>query len=775
MATHFFKAKGFKMVNKQAVWFSLIASIVFSGMLLADEFPRDVRLNVASAELAPPNMFQPGQNIDRTVDGDAATIFHTPWSGIERRTPVSLTFELDAGVEEVSYIALIPRASGVNGIIRAGTVAVRQAGQDDFTELETFRFPRANQGQYVNFRMPISNPEAIRVTVTDAYSQDDNYYVSLAQFEAYAAVCLDDHPDYELFTDHTFSRLANGVTQNAIDGIQNSVLKDIAQRLLDGTYRRDYRIQDYTAYRDVHRLAGELKMGAYSQFENPTGLYFEPDEDVVVFVGPTHGHDISLRVRDFGQSGDDHSYRLRPGINSLTMRGRGNGYVSYYVDDPDSAPPVTVHIPSGQVNGFFDSNIHTNADGAELLNNAVSPIMDLRGQYVQLAYTVNALTENSPDNLRDLVDIYDTIVRHQYNILGFFKHDRVPQNRMFGRVAWSGYMFRDQLGAGFHENTMGIVAHHENIIQRPWGPAHEFGHINQARPGMMWVGTTEVTNNIYSAYTQYHFTPENLRLEHERVGGTIGGRFNAYLNNAHIHNQEWGLQAGPDRPYGARNGSWGGDHFVKLCPLWQLMLFFHMAGEGNAWHRPYFWGDVYEAVRTRDERGIPHGQLQVDFVKHVCDAVGYDLSEFFIRIGMLQEVDKYFSDYTSHQKTITAEMIQEAVEHASQYPRLPLIDTLHYISGNSYPAYKYQRPLEGVAGGGVSETERGIRVDHAVWKNTVVYETYSGQELTTITMTGTGSPHPRTFTEVPFPEGSTTVLAVGFDGQRMQVYPAEQN
>ncbi len=760
--------------RQHAVGLMVMVLSALAGILSAADFPQDVQLNVVSAALAPPELFQPRERIDNAVDGDLTTLFHSPWSGIAPNTPLSLTFYLEPGVEEISYIVLTPRTTGVNGIIRAGAVAVKRAGETDFKEVETFRFRRTHQAGYVNFNPPIKNPEAVRVTVTDAYSQDQRYYVSLAQFEAYAAARTEDHPDYRLFTDVTFSELADGITQQDIDGIQNSVLKTIAQQLFDGTYPREYRIQAYEAYRDVYSLAEELKTGLFNQFENPTGLFFEADQDVLVFVGRTHGRDISLRVRDFAQSGDDHSYRLRTGVNQFKTKGRGNGYLSYYVDHPDSAPPITVHIASGRVNGFFDARKHTNADGATLLNHAVSPVMDLRGRHVQLAYTVNALKENSPENLRDLVDVYDTIVRHQFHLLGLFKHGRVPQNRLFGRVVWRGYMFRDQLGAGFNENTMGVVAHYPKILQNSWGPVHEFGHINQTRPGMMWVGTTEVTNNIFSVYTQYRFTPDNLRLEHERVAGTIGGRFNAYLNNAHIHDQEWGLQAGPDRAYGERNGYWDGDHFVKLCPLWQLTLFFHLAGEGNPWHRPYFWGDVYEAVRTRDETGIPHGQLQVDFVKHVCDAVGYDLSQFFIRIGMLQEVDKLFSDYTSARKTITAEMIQEVVESVSRHPKLPFEDTLHYISGNSYLAYKNRLAVEGAPGQGVSETERGIRVDHSVWKNTVVFETYRDREMTHITMTGTGSPHPRSFTDVPYFKDSTKIVAVGFDGQRIQVYPAAE-
>ncbi len=760
-------SRSVKIVDHLILMFVFLAAHSLSAGSIRDE-----KLRIRTVSLDPEGLYQNGQGPERTVDGDRESIFHTPWSGVAPETSISLTYELETGTERVDYIALVPRQSGSNGIIKAGELHFRRSGAEDFEHVTDFEFSRSNQTQYIELPEPLPNPRSVRIIVTDAHSRDDRYYVSLAQFEAYESFSLGDHPDYDLFTDRTFSSLKEGVSRSDLASMRNRVLRTIGVDLLDGTHDTEYRIQDYEAYRDPHDLAQELQTGAYSQFENPTGIYFEEGEKVLVFVGETHGNSISLRVRDFGRSGEDNTYRLRNGINLLVMRGGGNGYFNYYLLDDayKTAPSIRVHIArGGQVNGVFDIGRHTNADGARLLENAVSPIMDIYGEYVQLAFTVESLKAHSRDNLGDLLEIYDSIVEDQFKIMGLFAHERVPRNRPFGRAVWRGYMFRDGLGAGFHENTMRSLAHHQRLKRSSWGPAHEFGHINQTRPGLMWVGTTEVTNNKFSAYTQWRLTPDNLRLEHERIGGEIGGRFNAYLNNAHIENQEWGLQGGPDSAYGERNGSWGGDHFVKLVPLWQLTLFFHMAGEGNEWHRPYFWGDVYEAVRNSDDSGVPHGQLQVDFVKHVCDAVGYDLTDFFVRIGMLQEVDKHFSDYSSRQKTITSEMIGEAIVHASQYPKHPLNDTLHFISGNSYRAYRDQLSLEGATGEGVERINGGYRVDHSVWRNATVFETHGENELIRLTMAGTGSPHPRNFTEVAFPARATHIVAVGYDGSRKVV------
>ena len=46
---------------------------------------------------------------------------------------------------------------------------------------------------------------------------------------------------------------------------------------------------------------------------------------------------------------------------------------------------------TGKVNGYFDTTRgDTNKDWVRLLDQAVSPIMDARGKYIQVAYPVNS-------------------------------------------------------------------------------------------------------------------------------------------------------------------------------------------------------------------------------------------------------------------------------------------------------------------------------------------------------------------------------------------------
>lgn len=80
-------------------------------------------------------------------------------------------------------------------------------------------------------------------------------------------------------------------------------------------------------------------------------------------------------------------------------------------------------------------------------------------------------------------------------------------------------MHADGVGAAFYTSTMKDLANPDLVREKRWGITHELGHVNQVRPGFKWVSTSEVTNNMYSAWVQYTFTPQRLRLEHEAVNG----------------------------------------------------------------------------------------------------------------------------------------------------------------------------------------------------------------------------------------------------------------
>lgn len=570
--------------------------------------------------------------------------------------------------------------------------------------------------------------------------------------------------DADLFADRTFLRLKPGIGAARVDAMANPVLRNVARELRAGRFRPEARLRICQPFEPVNSLSARLKTSGYSQFENPTGIWFEAGEDAVLSVGPTKDQKIAMRVCDFGRQGGDKTYALTEGVNVVKIANAGLAYIRYHTDAWQTASPIGVGILSGKVNGVFDPVTQTNEDWKRMLAGAVCEVVDIYGPQVQLVFPVAEMRQWCPENGRELSALYERIIRREHEMMGLVKYGLVPRNHIFGRVIWKGYMHADGLGAAFHHDTMRDIGNPARIPTNSWGIAHEFGHVNQVRPGMRWVSTTEVTNNLFSAWVNFDLDPRSMRLEHERIdggdGNVVGGRFNAFLNSALVAGEPWLCQKGPDKMQGYENG---GDHFVKLTPLWQLQLYYGAAGLGN----PDFYPDIFQKVRLTNEAGMSNGRLQLNFMRNACDSARQDLSVFFARTGMLKPIDRELDDYGRGRLTITRQDCDDLVAYAAKYPK-PESPVIFYLSANSLEAYKNRLPVRGGARQGVAAKGKTRIIDHAQWKNVAVFETYRGDELIKIAMVGTGS-DANTSTLVQYPEGATRIEAVGWDGKRTLV------
>ena len=580
--------------------------------------------------------------------------------------------------------------------------------------------------------------------------------------------------EVSLFSKENLTALKKGVGLKKIEKIKSPAIKETAILLHNNQYPLDERFKSYEAYLSPFTLAKQLKTSPYSQFENPTGIYFEKGDEAVLWVGDTNGFKIELRVTNWGDENfTDKKYPLKEGYNRLTIEEKGNSYISYFSEAGETNHKIDVHILGGRVNGVFDVEKDDNNRWDSLLANAASPVLDILGKKVQLAYPVESLVRESPGQGFELIQLYDSIITFQHQIMGLVKYNREPKNHIFGRVIWKGFMHADGIGAAFHDNTMKEVANVGKLRKSSWGVAHEFGHVNQVRPGMKWTGTTEVTNNIYSVWTQYLFNPDAPKLEREKLrdydGPKIGGRITAYMESAFVHNQPWLTQAGNDRWDRERPRDWGGDHFVKLVPLWQLQLYFAVAGENNSWGNPDFYGDIF--IRAIDapasEKEEQASYYQLEFIKNACDAAQLDLTDFFEMSRMLYPIDLWVDDYTCSQMTITQADISNVKQYASKYKK-PETPVLHYITANSVDIYRNKSTLSGNSGNGFVKEEGKIVVDNELWENAVAFETYADEKLVKVAFVGAGSYDLKT-TVVHFPEGATSVKAVGWDGERIEV------
>lgn len=294
-------------------------------------------------------------------------------------------------------------------------------------------------------------------------------------------------------------------------------------------------------------------------------------------------------------------------------------------------------------------------------------------------------------------------------------------------------------------------------------------------------GWGETTNNIYSAYVQYMMGDrKNLRLDHENISrkqgdnepATIGGRFNAYLNEAHVELEPYLTQEGPDYDKGSMNGQGlRGDHFVKLAPLWQLTLYF-MLIEGAEWECPDFWADILWKATQDDRTNLSNGERYVNFMKNCMISSNSNLTKFFTDMGLLRVVDRYIDDYAVGKVTITQADVDEITAFGARFsdPNSPVIS---YISVNSLNAFKNKAEVEGTHAQGVSNYtdggRKGKKVEHSTWRNVVVFETYAGVDLVDVAMVGTGNLG-NTWTYVRYPDGATRIEAVSYSGQRTLVY-----
>ena len=706
---------------------------------------------------------QPGEGITFSYDGDPATIYHSPW--YSTRMPVTLEYTF-ATPQLIDYLQYYPRTDGSNNG-PFGEIEVFVAGEDlNYRSAGIFDFKASKQPSRATFAEPQDKVKTVRIVVKSA----GNNLVSCSEMEFYRkggnVTGLD-----EVFADKLYSELKPGITQRDIDGLENAFFRSIAQSLFDHTYDTVYRVQEYAAYRPIENLQAELKTSGYCPFENATGIYFEKGQEAVVIVGPTGGERISLHVYDFDATRRGESnvanitVPLYEGINTVRLSAGGLGYIDYFTENYQTAKPVRIHIPSGNVNGYFDKNKHTASDWQEVLGCATYGCLDIKGDFINLVYGVQDLKTYCYDG-KKLIENYDQLVTLEHEIMGLMKYNRRPKNHMFARVVSSG-LFADGWGAGFANDCMNELADPERVLtDGVWVIAHELGHVNQIRPGLKWQGTTEVTNNVYSICARYTYNRSYMNLEQERCNDgdnnyVLGGRFNSYLNYGIIKGEQWLCQRGQDKMENYENG---GDHFVKLCPIWQLLLYYREIKGQRDWY-----ADVAEIVRKTDETNLSNGELQLNFIRNTCDVLQQDLSDFFIKTGMLKPIDKEIDDYGAGRVTITQAQCDEMVQYLSRYPK-PETPVLYYLNANAEEAFRQKLPVVGTYNEGVKvNPNQTARIEHSVWKNAVVFETYKGNELLKAAIVGTDSSN-LTYTLVRYPAGATRIEAVAWDGTRTLVY-----
>ncbi len=543
-----------------------------------------------------------------------------------------------------------------------------------------------------------------------------------------------------------------------------------------------YRNRLFHAYMPLGKVSEIYKVSNYSSFENPTGIFFTKGEQITVTVSNLPADKkATLIINSFLKNGSHHTYPLKNGENKITSKDDGLGYIDYRADNPKATPPILVKFTGGVINGVFTRH-DSSAIWRDLLNNAKTGILDCIGYRAQLAYDVDNLKKNNPDKGPELLELYDQIIGIQQKMMGWDREGIHPGNHLLCRVMWDGYMHADGWGAAFHFKALAGLCKPEQ--RGGWGVYHEVGHVNQVRPGFKWTGMTEVTNNLYSSWSEFTLNRhKDLRLEHESLGNADnewmrGGRFDCYINNALVHKQLWQFydNNARNKDYirnagktvsGAAGGHGGtGDVFCTLCPLWQLQLYFAVAQSNEN-----FYPNIFKAVRESNHRGVTMGEHRIQFFINACHSAKLNLTDFFLQLGMISPMNRMVSDYSPGMVTITGNMAVNAMKKVAHYPK-PNTTVLYYITANSVDIYKNK--LEVIKPNNFSPIISNARMEipAGTWENAVAFEAYEGKKLIRISLLGLNHKDNKS-TTVICPPNTTAVKAVQWDGKRYTVYEQE--
>mgnify|MGYP000760796423 CR=1 FL=1 len=466
--------------------------------------------------------------------------------------------------------------------------------------------------------------------------------------------------DLNYFTDWTGGTLEKGFNSKQLKNFHSPLMKQLASQLAQGTYQSQYLLQSYKPIASNQLLQKQLKLfDGFSRYENITGVYLEQGENVVL-VGDLHGRTVGLLIPDWmrqptpgykptkdpeGWGLKRQDIALHEGVNVIYVKKAGNVYLDYYADDPDTAPQVTIHFVTGKANGYFDSSIHNEEDWKRLLDNAVSPILDVKTKYMQLAYPVAYLKKFAYGQGKVLAENYDKIMQAQYDFSGATKYNRIPDKRILARVNYNYFMFRDGDGVAFEGTDNTMKAAISSAVITDWGIHHEIGHVMQMRPQLTWGGMTEVSNNLFSMY------------------GTMSLGAPSRLSNRHIYEAAFKkVLDAPEKSFIMCVN----DPFHKLIPFWQLQIYACQKGNKT------FYADLMEHMRTHPHKGTGNESINnmYEFMKLCCDYLKTDLTEFFDAWGFFEVGTFNVGDYGNYVFKITPEMVE---------------DTKKYIASKDYP------------------------------------------------------------------------------------------
>ena len=407
-----------------------------------------------------------------------------------------------------------------------------------------------------------------------------------------------------------------------------------------------FRVQSYEPHSVAEEISSVVKTSAYSNMNNPTGIYADNMEVLYVIVGSNVANGASLSITSLADDSEDYltslsatsKTTLTQGLNIIPVYGKGSlQYILYAVNSQSASFPLTnfpdiqINIAGGSINGLYelgkDSQFYT-----ELKTNAVKngrTYYDvLSNRYAFRTSAATVFKGGSDNSLQRALKMWDKVMLSQHYLMGVkagryeedplglhtqsIDYSKQFNNRLLVHSkasigAYTQMPFRIQFAHG-ESYLVGDAMETTNQI---WVPAHETGHTNQLLINM--IGTTEITNNLFSNVAMFY--QDYLKTR----GGTIAD------NNAeHLKGTAWHFR----------------DANNRMRMFYQLWLYYHAAGRNKN-----FFPELYRLLRN-DPMSFhdTYGNSNVNYTstealkiyKYACQAAGEDLTPFFEAWGFFK-------------------------------------------------------------------------------------------------------------------------------------------
>ena len=465
-----------------------------------------------------------------------------------------------------------------------------------------------------------------------------------------------------------------------------------------------FRVQTIEPHSVAEEISKVVKVGAYSNMNNPMGIYAGDMNMLYIMVKGNINQGAALYLAGLNHNSKDYlttvagsnPVQLTTGLNVVPFYGdKTMLYLIYAVNSQSNSYPLTnypdieVHIEGGSINGMYDRSMNDAARYSELSSNASKLGLEyydvLGDKFVYRTSWETVFRNNSASSIDRALDMWDLIGATQHMVMGVSSTAEMAADPLGLHTYTSDFSHSFNNRQLVHSlPTIGAYtqmpfriqfAHGEGMLRGDdmerssyiWVCAHEFGHSNQNAINM--VGTTEVSNNLFSNVAIFYQDYFHTR------GGTIADN-----NAAHRKGTAWHFR----------------DSDSRMRMFYQLWLYYHAAGRNRD-----FYPKLFEYLRNdpMSIREATSGDVytsgeSLKFYKYACRAAGEDLTPFFEAWGFFVPFSKtaitdyYDYNVVSQQNDINAAKNEVAgYGYRKNYSILFIEDRIGDVKSNKYPSH----------------------------------------------------------------------------------------